>query len=549
MIRRIEISKAIFLMLVLNHVAAATISFRPAASYPVGVAPVAIAAGDLNGDGKLDLAVANGGDINGGKDGGISILLGKGDGTFKTATNLAEVKNPTSIAVGDFNRDGNTDLVVTKNDGGVGQVGVLMGSGDGTFQAAVDYAAGNAPTSIVTGDFNGDDRPDVVVSNRVDGTVSVLLGNGDGTLQTHVDYITGGRPGSIVVADLNGDGKADLTVACLFFGSSVAILMGNGDGTFQSSVPFGEGYAFGPTAVGMGDFNGDSKPDLIVDILVSVGLDPPSEHRRLDLLAGNGDGTFQLVKGVVDSVAGAILSSADFDGDGNSDMALPGILLFQGNGDGTFQAPVNFPAASADFLFTTDLNGDKAPDILVADQTTNTVDVILNVGTDFTLSAAQLTPESVAAGQSASSTLSLTLLTKFNNPVSLTCSVSHPSIHCSLSPSSVAPDGSSTLTVTTTGNSATSHAPEGRSQPGWLYALCLPFAAIVLGRLGFGSRQGVRRNLAWMVLGSMFLLGTVFETACGGGGSRGTPPGTYTITVTGTSGVTQHSTKVAVTVQ
>src|SRR5215472_1573514 len=106
---------------------AATIGFKPAISYPVGTAPLVVAAGDFNGDGKLDLAVANSGDPTVGDDGGISILFGNGDGTFQPSRNVSAGKSPGSVAVVDLNGDGQVDLVVTNGDGGVGQVGVLLG--------------------------------------------------------------------------------------------------------------------------------------------------------------------------------------------------------------------------------------------------------------------------------------------------------------------------------------------------------------------------------------------------------------------------------------
>lgn len=534
------------------RLAAGKIAFKAAESYPLGTAPLAIASGDFNDDGKPDLAVANSG--NGSADsGGISILLGNGDGTFQPATNVNAGKNPGSVVAADLNGDGRVDLVVTNGDSS-GQVGVLLGNGDGTFQPVVDYGAGNGLKAIALGDFNGDLRPDVVVANAFDSTVSILLGDGDGSFQTHVDYKTGGVPGSIVVADFDGDGKVDLAVACSFGGSNVAVLMGNGDGTFQASVPYDTGSAFGPVDVTVGDFNGDGKTDLIVDFLVSVGIDPPRVNRRLDLLAGNGDGTFQLFKGVVASVGSGVLSAADFDGDGKLDVALNGLVFFPGNGDGTFQAPVVFPVTPTGTLLTADLNRDKAPDLLIVDQTNNVVAVVLNVGTDFSVSPSPVSPGSISPGQSATSTLSLNLLNAFNNPVSLSCSVQPAQAgapSCSVNPSSVTFDGSgkgtSQLTITAGMSAALLTQPSTHpgSQPWhWLW---LPIAGFALVGTGL-ARTNVSRRISFGPLLVCLLFAALFlQAACGGNGGPKSQP--YSITVTALSGSNQRTSTVTITVQ
>jgi FG-GAP-like repeat len=128
--------------------------------------------GDFNGDTKLDLAVANGGST-------VSVLLGNGNGTFQTHVDYGTGNGPNSVAVGDFNGDGNLDLV-TANSGVAGNgktVSVLLGNGDGTFQAHVDYGTGNGPQSVAVGDFNGDHAQDLAVAN-LGSTVSVLLNTG-----------------------------------------------------------------------------------------------------------------------------------------------------------------------------------------------------------------------------------------------------------------------------------------------------------------------------------------------------------------------------------
>src|SRR5262249_11830860 len=147
-------------------------------------------------DGKLDLALAAAGNPT------VSVLLGNGDGTFQAHTEYPTGPGPLALAVGDFNRDGKLDVVTANNSSnGSGTISVLLGSGDGPFQPHVDYAAGMGPWSVAVGDFNKDGKLDLVVANYVDWTVSVFLGNGDGTFRPQVKYTTGRQPISVAVGD------------------------------------------------------------------------------------------------------------------------------------------------------------------------------------------------------------------------------------------------------------------------------------------------------------------------------------------------------------
>src|SRR5207248_1325674 len=157
------------------------------------------------GDGIPDLAVANKGSAT------VSILLGNGDGTFQAAQSYDAGTSPQSLVVGDFNGDGHADLAVANDIIGAGTVSVLLGNGDGTLQAAQSYDGGFRPWSVAVGDFNSDGVPDLAVANNsIPGTVKILLGNGDGTFRPSQDYTTGPLAQSVAVGDFNGDGNADL---------------------------------------------------------------------------------------------------------------------------------------------------------------------------------------------------------------------------------------------------------------------------------------------------------------------------------------------------
>lgn len=363
------VSTAVLFVLVCLPTVAAAVEFSNPISYAAGINPVAIVTGDFNGDGKPDLAVVNQGDGTTTNPGSVSILLGKGDGTFQAAVEYAAGQSPNSIAVADFNGDGKLDLAVA-NQGLVlqaidGSVSILLGKGDGTFQAAVDYAAGKIPYSIAAGDFNGDGKPDLAVVNvansqtatQIDGNLSILLGIGDGTFQPAVDYQPCPSPSSVQLADLNHDGKLDvIALEDSSIGPS-GVMLGNGDGTFQSALAFsagGQGV--------LGDFDHDGNLDLV--------LGPR-------ILLGNGDGTFQPAVGITGlNFLSHIELATDVNGDGKLDLVglqsflclfshcgNPASLILLGRGDGTFvSAPANFPSgvipkASADF------NGDKLPDL------------------------------------------------------------------------------------------------------------------------------------------------------------------------------------------
>jgi FG-GAP-like repeat/Abnormal spindle-like microcephaly-assoc'd, ASPM-SPD-2-Hydin len=331
---------------------------------------------DFNGDGKLDLAVTNGGDN------AVSVLLGNGDGTFRSQVNYSTGNSPNSVAVGDFNGDGKLDLVVVNYLDN--SISVLLGNGDGTFRAHVDYATGGGPNSVAVGDFNGDGRLDLAVTGGVNRTVSVLLGNGDGSFEPQVDYETGSSPQSVAVGDLKGDGKLDLVVANAN-SNTVSVLLGNGDGSFQGHVDYATGSA--PMLVAMADLNGDGILDLAVAAFADNGA--------VSVLLGKGDGTF--LPHVDYATGGASTSAAvgDLNGDGKLDLAVSNaanntVSVLLANGDGTFQPHLDYGTASYPIsLSLGDFNRDGRLDLAVASNGGNTVSILLE-GTLITISPASL---------------------------------------------------------------------------------------------------------------------------------------------------------------
>ncbi len=211
----------------------------------------------------------------------VTVLIGKGDGTFGIGVNYAADLVPVSIAVDDFNGDGKLDLAVANQDSD--DVSILLGTGRGTFEAAVNYPAGPSPASVAVGDFNRDGKLDLVVADQgccAGTTVGVLPGNGDGTFQKPESYPAGADPVSVAVADFNRDGKLDLVVADLggLFGTTVSLLLGNGDGSFQTPVAYTVGT--GPSFVAVGNLNRNGAPDVAVandesnnvSVLLNVGF-------------------------------------------------------------------------------------------------------------------------------------------------------------------------------------------------------------------------------------------------------------------------------------
>jgi hypothetical protein len=335
-------------------------SFSIPTSNIVGTNPNSSSAGDFNGDGKLDLAVANFQSDN------VSVLLNNGNGTFASAVNYPTDLHPQTVTTGDFNNDNKRDLAVGNFHGGTGtgNLSILLGNGDGTFRAAVNYAALN-PDGLTAADLSGDGKLDLVAANSTNG-VSVLIGNGNGTFGGATTYAGGTQPTKIAVADFNNDGKLDLATPSQSDGT-VSILIGNGNGTFQTPSTFSASGAYGLTA---GDLNADGKPDLVV------------RGNNLRVFLGNGNGTFQAGVGYGSGDSGPAIG--DFNGDGKLDIVSADyfggtVLVDRGNGDGTFQSPLTFPAKpNPTSIVVADLDADGKPDLAIASNGTNRENVLLN---------------------------------------------------------------------------------------------------------------------------------------------------------------------------
>jgi hypothetical protein len=281
--------------------------FSPAIGSPVTTPgnPYSVVVGDLNGDGKLDVAASEY-DVN-----NIVVLLGDGTGGFLPPATYATGDMPITLAIGDLNDDGILDLV-TADYGGPTTVSVLLGAGDGTFGPRVAYAAGWAPWSVTIGDLNGDGKPDLVASNPLTNHVAVLLGAGDGTFGPSTDFATGSNPRFVAIADLNGDGNPDLATADSG-GPEISVLLGDGHGAFAPWTDiFTGGYPMGVSAV---DLNGDGNLDLVTATLSGAGV---------SVLAGDGHGGFAPTANFAAGTSEygpALAAIADFDGDGKLDVA------------------------------------------------------------------------------------------------------------------------------------------------------------------------------------------------------------------------------------
>ena len=374
-------------------------SFADKVDYATGVGPSSVAVADFNGDGQPDLAVADA------ESNAISIFLGNSNGTFATEVsyNTGAVSAPISIIAADFNGDSKPDLAVV--NGGSNNVSILLNTGNGTFATdghiaiKADYATGSFPVSVIAADFNGDGKADLAVANSDSNTVSVYINNGGGTFATKVDYNAkvdnstfGSMPTSVTTADFNSDGKPDLAVTN---GSSntVSVFVNNGDGTFANKVD----YAAGKDAISVtaADFNGDNKPDL------AVANYNGGYSSTVSVLINNGDGTFATKVNYITDTGSDSIAAADFNGDGKQDLAVTNnvsktISVLPNNGDGTFANKVDYTTGSfPSSIAAADFNGDGKQDLAVTNYGYNTVSVFLNT-TATTVSRSIITTQAVS---------------------------------------------------------------------------------------------------------------------------------------------------------
>ncbi len=283
--------------------------------------------------------------------------------------------SPQAVVSGDFNGDGKPDLAVANYADNT--VEVFLSNGDGTFGNGLLASTGTGPTALAVGDYNGDGKLDLAVANQTDSTVSIFTGNGDGTLtlQSTLSMETI-APVWLAAADFIGNGKLDLALVSLADGA-LEFFLGNGDGTFQETSVL-PNAGTGPVTLAIGDFNGDGELDL---------AEANKTGNTVGILIGNGTGTFTALSTEPATGNGpqGILSS-DFNGDGKLDLAVANetdgtVSILLGNGDGTFQNQSTFATAAGPMaLAAGDFNGDGKLDLVVADQSANSISVLFGNG-------------------------------------------------------------------------------------------------------------------------------------------------------------------------
>ena len=415
------------------------LSFSPAVSYPVGENPQAVVTGDFNGDGRLDLAVANSSSNT------VSLLLGNAGGTFQAARNVATGIGPISVAVGDFNKDGKLDLAT----GNALDVSVLLGNGNGTFGTPSNTSLGMQEHSVAVGDFNGDGKLDLGVASSLfqQGSpgdpyyggypsfylnyATVLLGNGTGALSSvgSAPVGNGDQPvRSVAVADFNADGRDDfVTLNSVepngFVGDYVTVLLYNPDGSPGGRTAFAVGrtasLGVDPRhAVVTGDVNGDGKADLVTanffDGDVSVFL-------------GTGTGSFGTARNYSADSPPRSVAMADFNGDGKIDLVtvnVNSLTVLLGNGTGSFMGPVIVDAGtSPDAVAVGDFDRDGRPDVVSSSSTSDNVSVRHNDGTWPAADTPSITVDDVTVTEgnrgTTAATFTVSLSAAYGQPVTI----------------------------------------------------------------------------------------------------------------------------------
>ncbi len=543
--------------------------------------PVAAVAGDFDKNGTIDVAAISSDSL---------FVLSNTGGGGVILTHTYSLQQPgVGVVTADFNGDGNLDLAVLGVDSTneYWSYSVFLGNGDGSFQLPITYAQ-NAlagivfgPDPIVVADFNNDHRPDLAVAVPADQSLAILLGNGDGTFAAPVYYYDAGNT-TLLVADFNGDGKPDLAVGSGAVSSSTqtAILFENGDGTFQPVVFPASLDGF--VAQFAADLNNDGKPDLMSEVQVALG---------------NGDGTFALQP----SLAFQGYALGDFNGDGKLDAVAAGPSgsgISLGNGDGTFGSLIIVPVMTgmSSSVLVQDMNNDGQPDLIFPWQNLGIYGIGVALNTtlsgplpNFQVSASGFSPTPVTAGSSTTSTVTITPLNGFSGNIALSCSGVPTGASCSFNPGSIGgSSGTSTLTISTAsslagGNYAVtvlgvsgsiSHSaaltlmvesgttPDFQisataASPATVAAGGSATSTVTVGALG-GFNSTVAITCDSGVSGVTCSLNPASVTPSGSTSGTSTltintttavAPGSYPITVTGTSGSIVHGTSVSLTVQ
>ncbi len=338
-------------------------SLRSVKLLDVGLSPFSITSGDLNADGKLDLAVANVNHDN------VSIFIANGVGNFNPPTNFVVGDEPRSVALGDINGDQKLDIVTANFSAGT--VSILFGNGLGGVSPPGSTAPvpGFNPSTVAIADFNNDSKPDLVVGYLNASIVTILPGNGGGGFESPASFPVPSGAQNVATHDFNGDGKADLAVATI---TGVSVLLGNGSGGFGPTTTM-------PTsstayAVVVGDFNRDGKADLVATL---------GNSNSALVYLGDGLGAFGPSKSFTTGQLPVSAALADFNGDRDPDLATGNITnsasVLLGNGVGGLGAAVTYPngGVTTRSMTSGDFNADGRPDLAMANQS-GTVSLMFN---------------------------------------------------------------------------------------------------------------------------------------------------------------------------